>query len=139
MFILKLLSEDVVVGCLTNYWFKTNPLLLEYRFGTTDVVLFSKVCAMVNQAISSGAKVNLGGGPSPVSNLHYEPTLLTDVSESMDLFQEEIFGPVVSVARFKTEEEALERANDCRTGLASYFYSNDVRQCWRVGKRLQTG
>ena len=53
----------------------------------------------------------------------------------MEIFQEEVFGPVVSIATFKTEEEALEIANNCRTGLASYFYSQDVSQCWRVGKR----
>eukprot|EP00092_Neocalanus_flemingeri_P014165 GFUD01015283.1.p1 GENE.GFUD01015283.1~~GFUD01015283.1.p1 ORF type:complete len:536 (-),score=199.14 GFUD01015283.1:218-1747(-) len=99
----------------------------------------SKVCSMVESAVSSGAKVVMGGGPSPVSSLHYQPTILTEVTDNMTLFQEEIFGPVISVAKFSTEQEALDIANDCRTGLASYFYSNDVKQCWRVGKRLQTG
>ena len=76
-----------------------------------------------------------------VSSLHYQPTIttLTEVTDIMTLFQEEIFGPVISVSKFSTEQEALDIANDCRTGLASYFYSNDVAQCWRVGKRLETG
>ena len=74
-----------------------------------------------------------------MSALHYEPTILTNVTQDMEIFQEEIFGPVLSVATFKTEEEALDIANNCRTGLASYFYSSDVSQCWRVGKRLETG
>ena len=94
---------------------------------------------MVESAVSSGAKVVMGGAPSSVSPLHYQPTILTDVTDNMTLFQEEIFGPVVSVAKFSKEQEALDIANDCRTGLASYFYSNDVKQCWRVGKRLETG
>ena len=64
---------------------------------------------------------------------------MTDVTEDMVVFQDEIFGPVISVAKFKTEQEALEIANNCRTGLASYFYSNNVSQCWRVGKKLETG
>eukprot|EP00090_Calanus_glacialis_P038179 TRINITY_DN6672_c0_g1_i1.p1 TRINITY_DN6672_c0_g1~~TRINITY_DN6672_c0_g1_i1.p1 ORF type:complete len:498 (+),score=139.20 TRINITY_DN6672_c0_g1_i1:130-1494(+) len=100
---------------------------------------YNKVCSMVESAVSSGAKVVVGGAPSSVSPLHYQPTILTEVTDSMTLFQEEIFGPVVSVAKFSTEQEALDIANDCRTGLASYFYSNDVAQCWRVGKRLETG
>merc|ERR1719154_985813 len=99
----------------------------------------SKVCSMVESAVNSGAKVVMGGGPSQVSSLHYQPTILTEVTDSMSLFQEEIFGPVISVKKFSTEQEALDIANKCRTGLASYFYSNDVAQCWRVGKRLQTG
>ena len=94
---------------------------------------------MVEEAVKEGAKVVAGGAPSPVSPLHYQPTILTEVKDNMSLFQEEIFGPVVSVKKFSTEEEALDIANNCRTGLASYFYSNDVRQCWRVGKRLETG
>ena len=94
---------------------------------------------MVESAVNSGAKVVTGGGPSPVSPLHYQPTILTEVTDSMTLFQEEIFGPVISVKKFSTEQEALDIANDCRTGLASYFYSNDVKQCWRVGRRLETG
>ena len=94
---------------------------------------------MVESAVSSGAKVVMGGGPSQVSPLHYQPTILTEVTGSMTLFQDEIFGPVISVMKFSTEKDALDIANDCRTGLASYFYSNDVGQCWRVGKRLQTG
>ena len=94
---------------------------------------------MVESAVNSGAKVVMGGSPSQVSSLHYQPTILTEVTESMNLFQEEIFGPVISVKKFSTEQEALDIANNCRTGLASYFYSNDVEQSWRVGKRLQTG
>ena len=68
----------------------------------------------------------------------------------MQLCQEEIFGPVVSIQKFSEEkvlipinilksvknQEAVDIANDCRTGLASYFYSGDVAQCWRVGNRL---
>jgi len=100
---------------------------------------FNKVCSMVEQAKTAGAEVVMGGEPSPIGPLHYKPTILTGVSPDMDLFQDEIFGPVLSIRKFSTEQEALDIANDCRTGLASYFYSNDVSQCWRVGKRLQTG
>jgi len=100
---------------------------------------FEKVCRMVEQAKDHGAMVVMGGEPSTVGPLHYKPTILTGVTPDMELCKEEIFGPVLSVRKFSTEQEALDLANDCRTGLASYFYSSDVSQCWRVGKRLQTG
>jgi len=100
---------------------------------------FDKVCQMVTDAKENGATCLMGGEPHPVGDLFYKPTILTNVKAGMDLFDGEVFGPVVSVKTFKTEQEALDIANDCRTGLAGYFYSNDMSQCWRVAKRLQTG
>jgi len=94
---------------------------------------------MVTDAKENGATCLMGGEPHPIGDLFYKPTILTNVKEGMDLFDGEVFGPVVSVKTFKTEQEALDIANDCRTGLAGYFYSNDMSQCWRVAKRLQTG
>ena len=95
----------------------------------------AKVCSLVTGALEAGAELVMGGAPGEVSPLHYQPTLLTGVTPDMEVFQQEVFGPVVTVATFQTEQEALEIANNCRTGLASYFYSQDVSQCWRVGKR----
>ncbi len=94
---------------------------------------------MVEQAVGEGAKVVTGGAPSTVGELCYQPTILTGVTDTMTLYKEEVFGPVVSLTKFSEEQEAVDMANDCRTGLASYFYSQDVSQCFRVAKRLQTG
>merc|ERR1712002_1376094 len=95
---------------------------------------------MVEEAVAAGAKVVMGGQPSGQhGGLHYMPTILTEVTPGMCLFKDEIFGPVVSILKFSTEQEAVDIANDCRVGLAGYFYSNDISQCWRVGKALQTG
>ena len=100
---------------------------------------FDKVSRMVNEAVTSGAKVVSGGSKHDMGDLFYKPTILTDITPQMEVFQDEIFGPVLSIARFNTEEEALAIANDCRVGLAGYFYSNDMRQCWRVAKKLEVG
>jgi len=100
---------------------------------------FDKVSNMVNEAITSGANVVTGGSKHDIGDLFYKPTILTDVTPQMEVFKDEIFGPVLSIARFNTEEEALAIANDCRVGLAGYFYSNDMRQCWRVAKKLEVG
>ena len=66
---------------------------------------------MVESEVSSGENVVMGGGPSQVSSLHYQPTILTEVTESMTLFKEEIFGSVISVKKFSTDQEALIIAN----------------------------
>ena len=125
------MDAQLVLGDPTQAGVTVGPLVNQSQH--------SKVCSMVESSVGAGATLVTGGRPSSVSPLHYEPTILTDVTENMDVFQDEIFGPVVSVAKFKTEQEALDIANNCRTGLASYFYSNDVSQCWRVGKKLETG
>jgi succinate-semialdehyde dehydrogenase len=101
---------------------------------------FDKICEMVTDARSQGAELVVGGEPcSQTGQLFYKPTILTNVTECMSLYQEEIFGPVVSIKTFKTEEEALALANDSRVGLASYFYSENISQCFRVAKKLETG
>ena len=124
-------ETQLVLGDPTHPGVTIGPLINQLQH--------SKVCQMVESSVRAGARLVLGGGPSPVSPLHYQPTILTSVTQEMPVFQDEVFGPVVSVATFKTEEEALNIANNSRVGLASYFYSRDVSQCWRVGKRLETG
>uniref|UniRef100_H2Z8T1 Aldehyde dehydrogenase domain-containing protein n=1 Tax=Ciona savignyi TaxID=51511 RepID=H2Z8T1_CIOSA len=52
---------------------------------------------------------------------------------------EETFGPIASIIKFSTEKEVLAMANDTRFGLAGYFFSNDVAQCWRVAEQLEVG
>jgi len=99
---------------------------------------FDKVCSMVTEARQGGAQLIMGGEPSPQGQLFYSPTILTKVEEDMSVFKEEIFGPVVSIKTFKTEQEALDITNNTRVGLASYFYSRDISQCFRVGKQIKT-
>jgi len=100
---------------------------------------FDIVSTMVEEAISKGANVVTGGSKHEMGDLFYKPTILTDVTADMECVYDEIFGPIAAIQRFTTEEEALTIANDCRVGLAGYFYSNDVRQCWRVAKKLEVG
>ena len=71
---------------------------------------------------------NPGGDKHKFGDLFYQPTILTGVKKGMDCFEEEIFGPVVSVLKFDKEEEAIAIANDCNMGLAAYFFSRDVNQ-----------
>ena len=99
----------------------------------------AKVEKLVADAVAKGARVVLGGGRHARGGNFYAPTILTGVTTEMDLAQEEIFGPVAPLFRFKTDEDAVRMANDTRYGLASYFYSRDIGRVWRVAEQLEYG
>lgn len=98
-----------------------------------------KVKQHVDDAIKHGGKIVLGGKPLTIGKLFFEPTILTDANMKMRLAQEETFGPVAPLFRFKTEEEVIQMANDTNVGLASYFYSRDIHRVWRVAEALEYG
>ncbi len=98
-----------------------------------------KVRRHVADAKAKGAKVICGGGDDKAGALFFEPTILGDMTPDMILKKEETFGPVAGLFRFRTEEEAVQQANDTEFGLASYFYSRDMAQCFRVSEALEYG
>ena len=102
-------------------------------------IAVKKVDRLVADSVSKGASVVTGGKPSSFGANFYEPTLISGVNLSMDISQEEIFGPVASIIKFKTEEEAISIANSVSVGLAGYFYSSDLSQVWRVAEKLEVG
>lgn len=102
-------------------------------------VAIKKVENLVRDAESLGAKIEIGGTQTKKETLFYDPTLLTGMTTKMKAFEEEIFGPVAPIYKFETEEEATRLANDTIYGLAAYFYSNDLGQCFRVSKVLEYG
>lgn len=129
---LKAAMDNLVLGDGLTEGVSQGPIINKSQF--------DKVCGMVSDARSQGAQLVVGGEAHPqAGELFYKPTILTNVTENMSLYKEEIFGPVVSIKTFQTEEEALALANDSRVGLASYFYSENISQCFRVAKKLETG
>tara|TARA_R100000900_G_scaffold146524_2_gene137198 strand:+ start:67007 stop:68479 length:1473 start_codon:yes stop_codon:yes gene_type:complete len=94
---------------------------------------------LVQASISAGARVALGGSRHELGGCFYAPTILTDVTASMPVFRNEIFGPVAPVVRFRDEDEAIAMANDTEFGLASYFYTRDIGRVWRVAEALEYG
>lgn len=95
----------------------------------------------VEIGISEGAKLAYGGKrvKSLVEGNFYEPTILYDVDNSMRVAQEEIFGPVLVVIPFKTEEDAIRIANDSIYGLAGVVWTNDLRRAQRVVSQIDSG
>lgn len=99
-----------------------------------------KVKRHINDAVDKGAKIMCGGKAlTNIGKLFFEPTVLTHVNTTMTLAEEETFGPVAPLFKFKTEEEAVKLANATIFGLASYFYSNDLQRVWRVSQALEYG
>uniref|UniRef100_A0A915PV00 Succinate-semialdehyde dehydrogenase, mitochondrial n=1 Tax=Setaria digitata TaxID=48799 RepID=A0A915PV00_9BILA len=97
-----------------------------------------KVEKLLSNAIERGARVILGGKRVSQGTC-FEPTLLVNVSSDMDIAHTEIFGPVLAIQKFETEEEVLTRANDTRSGLAGYIFTTDYDQILRVSRILQVG
>ncbi|HXR20037.1 MAG TPA: NAD-dependent succinate-semialdehyde dehydrogenase [Steroidobacteraceae bacterium] len=104
-----------------------------------DAAALAKVEQLVGEALAGGARAMIGGRRHALGGTFYEPTVLTDVKSSMLLAQEEIFGPVAPLLRFKDEAEAIRIANDTEFGLAAYFYSRDIGRVWRVAEALECG
>ncbi|TYC54513.1 NADP-dependent succinate-semialdehyde dehydrogenase I [Zoogloea oleivorans] len=102
-----------------------------------DAVL--KVEAHVADALAKGGRVLVGGKRHAAGKLFYEPTVLVNVTPDMRVAREETFGPVAPLFRFKTEDEAIQMANDTEFGLAAYFFARDVGRVFRVGEALEYG
>jgi len=99
-----------------------------------------KVQRLVADAIEKGAKIEKGGhSMEDLGDLFYAPTVLSNISPSMAVNHEEIFGPVAPIIRFETEKEVIALANDTPFGLAAYFYGNDYARIWRVAEALEYG
>ncbi|SEP73921.1 succinate semialdehyde dehydrogenase [Devosia sp. YR412] len=99
----------------------------------------TKVEAHIADAVSKGASVALGGKRHSLGGTFFEPTVLTGVTASAQLAQEETFGPLAPVFRFTTEDEVVAAANATETGLAAYFYSQNAARLFRVMERLEYG
>jgi succinate-semialdehyde dehydrogenase/glutarate-semialdehyde dehydrogenase len=97
----------------------------------------AKVTDHIDDAVKKGGKI-VAGGKSMGGNF-FEPTVIRDVTSDMAVAREETFGPVAPLFRFKTEEEAIQMANDTEFGLACYFYTRDIGRVWRVAEGLEYG
>ncbi|MGX1127167.1 NAD-dependent succinate-semialdehyde dehydrogenase [Pseudomonas sp. HLS-6 TE3448] len=99
----------------------------------------AKVQSLIDDAVSKGAEVVLGGKAHALGGNFFEPTVLANIGPGMALLDEEIFGPVAALVRFSSDEEVITLANDTLYGLAAYFYSGDLARVFKVAERLEYG
>jgi succinate-semialdehyde dehydrogenase/glutarate-semialdehyde dehydrogenase len=98
-----------------------------------------KVERLLAEAGADGARIVTGGHRHSLGGTFFEPTVVADVTPAMAIANEEIFGPVATLFRFKDEAEAIKLANDTIFGLAAYFYTRDLGRAFRVAEALEYG
>ncbi|MBI2888452.1 MAG: aldehyde dehydrogenase [Candidatus Liptonbacteria bacterium] len=133
-FVAKVVAEvkSYVVGDPEDEKTTMGPLVAERQL----VVLESQV----KDAVDKGAKILTGGKkPAGLNGAYYEPTVIVGVTKDMKVYREEVFGPVLPIMPFKTEEEALKLANDTPYGLSAFVYSSDQGRAKRVAKEIIAG
>jgi aldehyde dehydrogenase (NAD+) len=121
-----------------------DPSKLDTQVGpVTTPPQFAKILSYIDIAKGEGAKCVLGGGPATKEEgggkYFVKPTIFTGVSNKMRIAQEEVFGPVLSVIKFKDEEEAVAIANDIAYGLGAGIWTQSVRRATSVSKRIRAG
>ncbi|MCV7196070.1 aldehyde dehydrogenase family protein [Mycobacterium angelicum] len=127
------LARDVKVGDPTDSDVQMGPLISsEQRNRVED---------HVSRARSDGAKVAAGGGrPAGLDvGFYYEPTILTEVEPDSTIAQEEVFGPVLSVLRYRDDDDAVAIANNSKYGLSGAVWGSDVDRAVGVARRIRTG
>ncbi|RTE86624.1 MULTISPECIES: NAD-dependent succinate-semialdehyde dehydrogenase [Gammaproteobacteria] len=115
------LESDVVIGPLIN----------------NDAV--KKVEEHIEDALSQGGSLELGGKPHELGGLWFQPTIVGNATQSMKCAHEETFGPLAPLFIFDDESEAIEHANDTEFGLAAYFYAQNIHRIRRVSEALEAG
>ncbi|MEE9376181.1 MAG: NAD-dependent succinate-semialdehyde dehydrogenase [Rhizobiaceae bacterium] len=123
--------DKLVVGAGDQDGVTQGPLINE--------AAVAKVDSLIADALDKGASVLIGGGRHELGGLFYQPTVLTGVTTETKLTNQEIFGPVAPLYRFKNDDEVVELANATEFGLAAYFYSRDIGRIWRVAEALEYG
>ncbi|KAK5289131.1 succinate semialdehyde dehydrogenase NADP+ linked [Exophiala xenobiotica] len=99
-----------------------------------------KITELVSDAESKGAKAVLGGKrDDSAPETFYPATILKDMTSDMQASQTELFGPVATVYKFDSEQEAIKAANKASVGLAGYVYTSDIGRAWRTAEALQVG
>ena len=125
------MTDQVRMGPGTESGTTLGPLVNEDQLNT--------VSELVDDAISAGAQLRLGGKAADGPGWFYPATVLTDIPDAARILREEVFGPVAPIVAFDTEEQGLAAANDTEYGLVSYVYTRDLDRALRVAEKLESG
>ncbi|GGL44771.1 NAD-dependent succinate-semialdehyde dehydrogenase [Nocardia jinanensis] len=125
------INAQVKLGPGTDPDTTLGPLVDEQQLNT--------VSELVEDAVTAGASVRVGGKAPGGPGWFYPATVLTDIPPRARILREEVFGPVAPIVAFDTEEEGLAAANDTEFGLVSYIYTRDLDRALRVAEGLESG
>lgn len=125
---LKVKAQNLPVGDPSSGQVALGPLINDAQL--------QKAHAIVQDTISAGATLVAGG---TYEGLFYKPTVLSGVKPGMRAYKDEIFGPVASITTFRTDDEAIEFANDTDYGLSAGIISSSVARAMKIGAKLRTG
>lgn len=128
------------LGAIANYF----PIGDSFDDGTVTGPLISakqlnRVAHLVEGCIAEGGKVVAGGSPADRAGYFFPPTVLSGVDSTMQIVKQEIFGPVITITPFDSDEEALSIANDTPYGLSSYLWTRDLSKAHYFAKRIRAG
>ncbi|MCZ2328905.1 aldehyde dehydrogenase family protein [Bartonella sp. F02] len=132
--IAKDIAENTKVGSNHQEGDHIGPVVSQQQY--------NKIQALIQSGIDEGATLIAGGCGLPTGMKHgyyVQPTVFADVKPDMRIFQEEIFGPVLSIIPFDTENEAITLANNTTYGLTNYIQSQDRSKCQRIATQLRSG
>ena len=117
-----------------------DPLDMSTQVGSqVNVRQLNKIMSYVEVAQKEGAKVIAGGKPASDKGAFMRPTLIADVDNKMRVAQEEIFGPVAVLIKFKTEDDVVKMANESDFGLGGAVWTRDINRALRVAGAVRTG
>ena len=132
--IAKAAAAQVKVGDPTEDGVTIGPVVSEMQF--------NKIQGLIEKAIDEGTELVCGGPGKPDglnAGYYVKPTIFANVTNDMTIAREEVFGPVLSILKYETEEQAIEIANDTVYGLSGYVQSGDINHAREVASRLRTG
>ena len=97
------------------------------------------ILEQVNKAVSQGAKIEIGGKKAAIKGAFMEPTIISNITSKMDIYQEELFGPVASFYIVKSTEEAIALANDTEFGLGGSIFTKDLEKAKKIADQINSG
>ncbi|RKK13269.1 putative aldehyde dehydrogenase-like protein [Fusarium oxysporum f. sp. cepae] len=136
-FVQRFVQRVKTTSVVGNQWDKGV-----YQGPQVSKAQYDRVLDYIDIGVTEGANLALGGEPSKAGKgkgFFIEPTVFTDVKPSARIYREEIFGPVVVITKFKTEEEAVDLANDTTYGLGSAVFTTDLERAHRVSGNIEAG
>ena len=128
---LKTAVENLRVGDGLEAGTTTGPMI--------NAAAVDKVLEHMNDVVENGGAILTGGKPHANGGTFFEPTIVTGVTQSMKVAQEETFGPLAPLFKFENEDEVIAMANDTIFGLAAYFYAKDLSRVYKVSEALEYG